>query len=619
MSAQASFPIADTSFKQHYVNKGLKIFGEPGAQAVIKELKQLHDMEVASPRTVSELTKKDRLDALQYHMFLKQKRCGKIKGRGCADGRKQRAYLNKEDTTSPTVMTESLMLSCMIDAMEGRKIVTCDLPGAFMQTDTDERIIIKFEGPMAKLLVKVDEKLYSRFTTVENGKTVIYAELNKALYGTLKAALLFWRKLTAYLERQGFIRNEYDWCVMNRTIDGKQCTVLWHVDDLKISHVEQGVLEGILTDLNDEFGKISPITITRGNVHDYLGMTLDFRESGKVKITMLDYIKQMLDDLPDDPAMRGSAPTPAANHLFQVRDNEKKLDKKEAEIFHHNVAKLLFLYQRARPDLKTAVSFLCTRVKSPDEDDWKKLARVMRYLRKTRLLPLTLETTDPGYIKWWVDGSFAVHPDMKSHTGAMMSLGKGAAYSTSTRQKLNTTSSTEAELVAVADVMPQVLWTRYFLMAQGYKVTDNIILQDNKSAMLLENNGKRSSGKRTRHIDIRYFFVTDRIGSNEVRVKHCPTDDMIGDYFTKPLQGKKFVQFRDAILNIDTSECKTCMNSDKGAKEDDSNPSTQGQDHRSVLGKKLTDRNKKVRWADVVVDRTTHGTAENRRKERRNK
>lgn len=124
-------------------------------------------------------------------------------------------------------------------------------------------------------------------------------------------------------------------------------------------------------------------------------------------------------------------------------------------------------------------------------------------------MPLTLEANSLQVIKWHIDASFAVHPDMKGHTGGAMTLGKGSIYGTSTRQKINSRSSTEAELVGVNDVMPQVLWTWYFLMAQGYDVDDNIVYQDNQSTMLLEKNGKASSSKRTRHINIRYFFVTD--------------------------------------------------------------------------------------------------------------
>jgi hypothetical protein len=123
--------------------------------------------------------------------------------------------------------------------------------------------------------------------------------------------------------------------------------------------------------------------------------------------------------------------------------------------------------------VQTAVAFLTTRVRSPDQDDYKKLGRVMKYVRGSIDKTLTLEADSMHLVKWWVDGSFAVHHDMKSHTGATMSLGKGSVYSTSVRQRLNTKSSTEAELVGVDDVMPQVLWTRYFLEAQGYGVRDS--------------------------------------------------------------------------------------------------------------------------------------------------
>ena len=114
------------------------------------------------------------------------------------------------------------------------------------------------------------------------------------------------------------------------------------------------------------------------------------------------------------------------------------------------------------------MAFLTTRVKSPDEDDLKKLQRAIRYLRDTSTLVLTLESDGSQTIHWWVDAAFAVHHDMKSHTGGMLSLGKGAIYSTSQKQKLNTKSSTESELVGVDDLMPQILWTRLFLIAQGF-------------------------------------------------------------------------------------------------------------------------------------------------------
>eukprot|EP00957_Ditylum_brightwellii_P144034 10975075-Ditylum_brightwellii.AAC.1 len=155
---------------------------------------------------------------------------------------------------------------------------------------------------------------------------------------------------------------------------------------------------------------------------------------------------------------------------------------------------------------------------TPNIDDKKKLRRMLRHLQATKDLPLTLKADDLGQLTWWVDAAFAVHHDMQSHTGGVLMAGKGAIYTTSIKQKLDTCSLTEAELIRVNNVLLQVLWTRYFLEGQDIEVRDNIVYQDNQSAMRLEKNRKGSIGKRTSHINIRYFFVTDRIASGELTV-----------------------------------------------------------------------------------------------------
>ena len=153
-----------------------------------------------------------------------------------------------------------------------------------------------------------------------------------------------------------------------------------------------------------------------------------------------------------------------------------------------------------------------------------------------------------------------------------MSFGRGALITGSQKQKLNTGSSTEAELVGVDDFMTKVLWTQLFMEEQGYDITSNVLYQDNKSAILLEKNGKRSSGKRTRALNICYFFVADQIEKGlltveccptgemiadqvekgKVQIEYCPTDKMIADYMTKPLQGKAFEKFRNLIMGYES-------------------------------------------------------------------
>jgi hypothetical protein len=132
---------------------GLKYFGQDGADAIMVELEQLLYRKVMDRCKAGDLSKEQKKAALKYLMFLKPKRCGKIKGCGCANGRKQRLYKTKEESSSPTVSIEALFLTCMIDAMEDRYVVTCDIPGAFMHADIDELIHIKLEGELMDLLI----------------------------------------------------------------------------------------------------------------------------------------------------------------------------------------------------------------------------------------------------------------------------------------------------------------------------------------------------------------------------------------------------------------------------------------------------------------------------------
>jgi hypothetical protein len=168
---------------------------------------------------------------------------------------------------------------------------------------------------------------------------------------------------------------------------------------------------------------------------------------------------------------------------------------------------------------------------------------------------LTLGADDLNSIRTWVDASYAVHPDMKSHTGGVISMGTGGFMCKSTKQKLNTKSSTEAELVGATDYLPSTIWSKMFLEAQGHGITTNFFEQDNISAIRLEKNGRSSAGKQSRHIDIRYFFMKDRVKEDNITIRHCPTEEMLADFLTKPLQGNLFRKFRDVLMgykHIDT-------------------------------------------------------------------
>ena len=301
----------------------------------------------------------------------------------------------------------------------------------------------------------------------------------------------------------GFEINPYDPCVANKMINGSQMTVTWHVDDLKISHKESDEVTKFIRELGQLYD--NDLTVCRGKAHSYLGMHFDHSTSGTVKISMIPYLKQIIDDFPEP--VTSTAPTPAGDHLCTVRPDDERilLPEEQAQAFHRTTAQLLFLSQQEPPDMQTLVSFLTKRARSPDEEDWKKLKRGIMYLKGTMHTKLNITIDSLSTITWYVDASYGVHYDYKGHTGMMMTLVVGAAMSMSKAQKLNTGRSTESELVGVYDALPDILWGKYFLKAQGHKIDHNRLLQDNKLTILLATNGMMSSSKKTKHIRHRFF------------------------------------------------------------------------------------------------------------------
>ena len=539
-----------TSFAQQFLlNKGLKVFGEGGRKAATKEIGQLHDRVAFAPRDPATLTEEQKQKAQVALMYLTEKRDGSIKGRMVYNGKPTREYLGKEDSKSPTASLEGIMLTAVVDAHEGRDVMSADVPNAFVQTDMpvdSEPVFMKITGALVDMLVSIAPEVYKPFVMFENGQKVLYTQVLKAIYGMLVAALLWYRKFRSDLEGIGFVFNPYDPCICNRMVEGKQHTVRFHVDDLMSSHMKPKVNDDFEVWLDKMYGSLGPVKGVRGKIHDYLGMIFDVSEPGKLILDMAKYMGKMVDDFSVKFDSNVTVSSPAAENLFHAPTGAK-LDKEKAEEFHTFVAKGLFACKRARPDIHPTIAVLCTRVQSPTQSDWEALLRLMHFCDNTRDDKLILSADNLQVIKWYVDAAFAVHPDFRSHTGVVATMGQGGIVTMSRKQKINTRSSTEAELVGADDATNALLWTHLFMEAQGYQMR-TVLKQDNKSTIQLENNGKESSTKRTRAMNIRYFFLTDQIKQGNLVVEYCPTDKMIGDYMSKPVQGALFKKFRDQIM-----------------------------------------------------------------------
>ena len=238
--------------------------------------------------------------------------------------------------------------------------------------------------------------------------------------------------------------------------------------------------------------------------------------------------------------------TPAAPYLFDINTDAVLLP--EPLQFHSTVAKLIYISTRTRQDLLTTISLLSKRVLHPTQDDWIKLQRAVRYLENTKTQNLKLGLTIPLTKRTHIDASFAVHSDYKSHTGICISLGVGIFYAKSTAQKINTTSSCQAEMVAHAKGLQQSIFSAYFLAGQGYPMPQIIVNQDNQSTIKLISTGKNS--ELTRHVQIGYYCVKDLIDRGLTTIVYYPTENMIADFFTQPLQGTLFIHMLEKVIGI---------------------------------------------------------------------
>ncbi len=286
-----------------------------------------------------------------------------------------------------------------------------------------------------------------------------------------------------------------------------------------------------------------------GRKHEYLGMDMEFNEDGTLEVLMITYMKNVIEQFPEE--ISGRTSSLGVEHHFAVRDESKArvLEEVRALAFHYMVAQLLFMCTRAQQDIQMAVAFLTTRVKSPDKDNWGKLKRVLKYLNGTKYLKLRLSMENVGMLKWYVDGSHNVHPDCRGHGGVLFSMGKGATTSYSRKLKLNTQSLTESKLITVDMYMPEMLWSLYFIQAQGYKAECMGLYQDIISTQLLIKNRRMLSGKRTKHIKAKFFSVKDRVDKGEIKVMDCLTKEMWADVLMKPLQGMTFQTMRAELMN----------------------------------------------------------------------
>ena len=551
---------------------------ETAEPAIMLELTNITKKGVLMGRHVRDLTPKQISGIIPSHMNITPKYSptsdgsgrtilSKAKARLVAGGDHQdRNMYSRTDITSPTCSITGLFTHAALACMEEEEVVVTDVTCAYlnarMPKDNPEKLVfLRIDPFITPLLLKVNPSLQPYVTP---GGTII-VELNRALYGCIESAKLWFEELTNTLKNMGFSPNDCDPCLLTRYQNGVRTTVIIYVDDLMITSKKFRYIQEVITSLEKKYDKLK---ISTGKIHSYIGMVFNFTTNVLIidqigmiedilistRIAIDEYITTSLSPVQRTSADKlriscgsASAKTPAATYLLNVSPTSPPLNENLKCIFHSTVAKLMFISNRSRQDLLLAISFLAGRVLFPTEEDWGKLMRILRYLESTKMMRLQLGCTTPIQVHTSIDSSFNPISSGKSRSGVSISLGRGVIYSKSTVQKINTTSSCQAELVALAKGLQQSLFLYYFLKSHGYPPLPVIVSQDNQSTIKLIENGRPTS-ELSRHIEIGYFWAKDLVERKLIEVNYCPTEEMIADFFTKPLQSQPFNFLRGKIM-----------------------------------------------------------------------
>ena len=525
--------------------KAKKTLGDAVEIPVENEIYQLLvDKEVLLPSHFRDLSPEDIKNAVRTHMLVDEKYhqnglLDKIKARLVALG----CHENPEtigESFAPTPFMQHIFSLCAIAAKEKCKIRTLDISGAFLNASyLHKRQFVILNKQLADVICKIQPQ----YQSCRRSDGSMYCRLKKALYGLTEAGKLWNDEMTRVMIGAGFKPSFIDPCVFTKIFDGVLCTVVVHVDDFKIMSTSDSALDFVENLMREKFKKI---TVKNGLIHEFLGMLFDYSEVGFVNITQAKFIK----DIISNAGVSTESSNPALPNLFFVNENSHLLQESERKRFHTIICKAQYLAKRTRPDILPAVHFLSRRVNQLTEDDKQKMLKVAEYLVSTQHQGIRLSAATNLRVIVYIDASYATHNDRKSHTGVCVTLGCGMVYCSSKRQKINTKSACEAELVGLSDGLGIPIQLQNFLLSIGYKLPPILVMQDNTSTIQLAKNG-RSYSDTTRHVETRYFWMHDRIKRGQIELKHTVTLAMIADILTKPVQGLLFFDLRNRLLGYE--------------------------------------------------------------------
>lgn len=447
----------------------------------------------------------------------------KYKARLCAQGFSQIEGIDYSEAYAPTGRLATLRVSLGISAHEDLEVVQMDAVGAFLNGVPDEILYIK--PPKG-------------YECKKKGQNIVL-RLNKSLYGLKKSPRCWYRQLKDFFESIHFQPSKADPCFFLSTDVSWKCGVYVHVDDLCI----MGLNTKRLKDLISERFVMEDI----GECRYFLGMRLSRdREARTITLHQDKYIESMLIEYGMDDCRPVSTPMIPGSHLVPATDAEKEEFAATGDNYRRAVGLLNYLVLCTRPDLAFVASQLAQFLDNPGMPHWAAFKRVLRYLKHTTHLGLTLGN-GPIHLKVYSDSDYAGCPfSRRSVTGYCAVVAEGCVSWRARKQATVATSTTEAEYRASYEAAQEAIWLRLLLTDLHYPQSQSTTLYcDNQGALALAKNPLYQS--RSKHFDVLYHWVREKVEEGVIKPTYLATDQMLADFLKKAVPFPKFNYCRNGL------------------------------------------------------------------------
>jgi hypothetical protein len=461
----------------------------------------------------------------------------KYKARLVARGFTQVDGIDYTETFAPVCHTSIIRMIMAISAVKDYTVKQFDIKGAFLNGILEEEIYLQCPDGYNELSGRV----------VKPGTCL---KLNKALYGLKQAARQWFLALKELILRIGMIQSKTEDCLFYHNKNGIIVLLVVHVDDGYLVGNNVKYMDMVIKKLSARY----VTTISAGDfflsmevIHDAEGIILYQGRYMLEKLSEFDMVGCKNVETPMDtgfPAM-------------------KKSEEKKPEEYKQAIGSMIYLSTQTRPDLSFAVGYLSRYMDSYVADHWTAVKRIWRYISGTKDCGLRYKRGGDVTVTCYVDADFAgCRETRRSTTGYVIMLGGGAIDWRSKKQNTVALSSTEAEYMALADATTRLIWIRNILEEIGFKQGTTTIYEDNNSCAFIANDA--GSSDRTKHIDVRYHFVREKIQDGSVKVVRIDTKDQVADGFTKPFGILKMNEFKKSIGIVSIGEKKEVESSAAG-------------------------------------------------------